>query len=179
MRRVITDKGDHAQPDVRARLVAHEMATHCSDAFFASTPPLEATRLHLSHAATKKKTPAGRYRELHFICIYIYIKKAYFNRIQQRTLHLCVHKELGPHMGPSPARKDVCVFGTRDAGKIWEETYAQALLDLGFRRGLSSPCSFSRRIFTRRWSCMETTSVLWDPARGCAATKLASGGCLS
>ena len=25
---------------------------------------------------------------------------------------------------------------------IWEETYSQALLDLGFRRGLASPCCF-------------------------------------
>ena len=36
---VITNNGDMAQPDVRARLVAQEINTHKSDEYFASTPP--------------------------------------------------------------------------------------------------------------------------------------------
>ena len=35
-----------------------------------------------------------------------------------------------------------CVYGTRDAGLIWEECYSKALTDMGFRRGISSPCCF-------------------------------------
>ena len=41
----VTNKGDHSQPDIRARLVAQEVNTYRSDDFFASTPPLEAKRL--------------------------------------------------------------------------------------------------------------------------------------
>ena len=35
-----------------------------------------------------------------------------------------------------------CCHGTRDAGALWEETYAQALISMVFRRGRSSPCVF-------------------------------------
>ena len=34
------------------------------------------------------------------------------------------------------------LYGTRDAGAIWEETYASALVDMGFTRGVASPCCF-------------------------------------
>ena len=35
------------------------------------------------------------------------------------------------------------MYGTRDAGAIWEGCYTQALLDIGFSHGVSSPCCFS------------------------------------
>ena len=35
-----------------------------------------------------------------------------------------------------------CVYGTRDAGMIWEETYATVLVNMGFKRGIASPCWF-------------------------------------
>ena len=35
-----------------------------------------------------------------------------------------------------------CLYGTRDAGSIWEECYTQCLVNLGFQQGKSSPCSF-------------------------------------
>ena len=35
-----------------------------------------------------------------------------------------------------------CVYGTRDAGMIWEETYRQALIDMGFGAGRANPCCF-------------------------------------
>ena len=48
-------------------------------------------------------------------------------------------------MGQKPkaiARMKRCVYGTRDAGMIWEECYSQALTQMGFRRGVASPCCF-------------------------------------
>ena len=45
MRWVLCNKGDEAHPDVRARLVACEVAKDQQPSFFASTPPLEAKRL--------------------------------------------------------------------------------------------------------------------------------------
>jgi len=34
------------------------------------------------------------------------------------------------------------LYGTRDAASNWEEHYTQVLIDIGFTRGLSSPCVF-------------------------------------
>ena len=49
---VDVDKGDEKSPDYRSRLVAKEFNTGQEDGLYASTPPLEALRWILSHAAT-------------------------------------------------------------------------------------------------------------------------------
>ena len=49
------NKGDASQPIVRCRYVAQEIAFSRSDDFFAATPPLEALRLLISHAASNRK----------------------------------------------------------------------------------------------------------------------------
>ena len=114
---------------------AQEVNTYKSDDLFASTLPLEAKRLLLSQLATQRTTKDGRALEVSFIDI----KKAYFNGIPKRKLHLYLPREMG--LGTKAvAHLRRCVCGTRDAGMIWEETCTQALLDLGFRRGLASPC---------------------------------------
>ena len=41
------------------------------------------------------------------------------------------------------ARLDRCMYGTRDAGAIWETVYTDALISLGFKQGFASPCCFS------------------------------------
>ena len=40
------------------------------------------------------------------------------------------------------ARQTRCVYGTRDAGMIWEETYRIALENCGFISGAANPCMF-------------------------------------
>ena len=35
-----------------------------------------------------------------------------------------------------------CVYGTRDAGAIWEDTYRDLLESIGFVSGKASPCVF-------------------------------------
>ena len=50
---------------------------------------------------------------------------------------------LPKEMGLPPdtvARQVRCVYGTRDAGKLWEETYTVAMESLGFKAGESNPC---------------------------------------
>ena len=118
-------------------MVACEVNTYSSDEFFAATPPLEAKRLLLSELATRRRLGDGRALEVSFIDI----KKAYFNGIPRRDLHLFVPKELG--LGTKAiAHLKRCVYGTRDAGLIWEDCYASALVNMGFRRGVSRPCCF-------------------------------------
>ena len=46
------DKGDEKKPDYRSRLVAKEFNNGQEEGLYASTPPLEALRWILSHAAT-------------------------------------------------------------------------------------------------------------------------------
>ena len=114
---VITDKCDEATPDIRARLVAQEINTFKSDEFFASTPPLEAKRLLLSQFATERKLSDGRPLEVSFIDI----KQAYVNAVPTRKLHLILPREMG--LGPKAVvHLRRCVYGTRDAGMLWEET---------------------------------------------------------
>ena len=40
------------------------------------------------------------------------------------------------------ARLDKCMYGTRDAGAIWESVYCSALVKIGFTQGTASPCCF-------------------------------------
>jgi hypothetical protein len=56
---VDVNKGDLKRPVVRSRFVAKEFAAKRSDEFFAATPPLEARRMLLSHAATGRRTGKG------------------------------------------------------------------------------------------------------------------------
>ena len=38
-----------------------------------------------------------------------------------------------------------CVYGTRDAGAIWEETYRCVLVNAGFTPRIASPCIFHQK----------------------------------
>ena len=60
MRWVLCNKGDSINPDVRARLVACEVAKDKQSAFYASTPPLEAKKALFSRYSaerTRKNRP--------------------------------------------------------------------------------------------------------------------------
>ena len=134
-RLVIHNKGDEAHPDVRARLVACELNTYQTDEFYASTPPLEAKRLLLSMMATQRTTQDGRPLEISFVDV----KKAYFHGVPRRNLHLFLPRELG--LGKNAVAHLLrCVYGTRDAGQIWEDVYAHTLVKLGFKRCVANPC---------------------------------------
>ena len=52
VRWVDVNKGDSQDPEYRSRLVGREFNVGKDDALYAATPPLEALRLIISHAAT-------------------------------------------------------------------------------------------------------------------------------
>ena len=131
------NKGDAMNPDIRARLVACEVNRGDKhDAFFASTPPLEATKMLFAQYA-KERTRAGQKLRLSFVDV----RKAYFNGIPKRAIYMAFPREMGmpSHLVAKQVR---CVYGTRDAGAIWEDTYRGALELLGFESGSASPCCF-------------------------------------
>ena len=134
---VLCNKGDSANPDVRARLVATEINKDGRNDFFsASTPPLEGKKLIFAKFVSERHRK-GKPLRLSFVDI----RKAYFNGIPQRSIFMKIPPEMG--LGSDVVAKQVrCVYGTRDAGKIWEDTYTQVLLAMGFEVGASNPCVF-------------------------------------
>ena len=62
---VLSNKGDNASPDCRARYVACEIHTYEDSFFFAATPPLEATMILIPQMATE------RFRDGHTLKIQI------------------------------------------------------------------------------------------------------------
>ena len=98
--------------------------------------------LLLSQLSSQRKTVNGETRDVSFIVI----KKAYFNELSKRCLHLFRPRELGLGGKAMPHLRR-CAYGTRDAGMIWEETYTHALIDMGFRRGLASPRCFYHAVW--------------------------------
>ena len=72
---------------------------------------------------------------------FVDIRKAYFNALPKRDLHVYLPKELGAPKG-MVGKLLRCVYGTRDAGQLWEDTYANFLISIGFGRGVGSPCCF-------------------------------------
>ena len=131
---VMCNKGDSEEYDVRARLVACEVNDSKSDAFFASTPPLEPKRLLFSQYSSRRYSDAGEPLVLSFVDV----KKAYFNAKPVRYIHLTFPKEMGAPAG-KVAHLLRCVYGTRDAGLLWEDTYSQCLEAMGFVRRVSNP----------------------------------------
>ena len=134
---VLCNKGDAAEPDIRARLVACEVNKDGkNDNFFASTPPLEAKKLLFARFA-KERQRGSEPLQLSFVDI----RKAYFNGIPKRPVFIQFPKELG--LPTNVVGKLVrCAYGTRDAGAIWEDTYRGALEEMGFISGMASPCCF-------------------------------------
>ena len=144
---IMCNKGDSTNPDMRARLVACEVNKEGkNDLFHASTPPLEAKKALFSQYASQR-TRGGKPLRLSFVDI----RKAYFNGIPTRSVYMSLPRELG--LPPNLVAKQIrCVYGTRDAGKIWESCYSEALVDMGFIAGTGSPCCFYHP--TRQLHCV-------------------------
>ena len=123
---VICTKNDPSNPDIRARLVAQEVNTHADHAFFAATPPLESKRMLFSQWSTER-TREGAPLKLSFVDI----RKAYFNGRPSRKLFVRPPPEMG--LGKNMlCRLDRCMYGTRDAGSIWEHVYGESLISMRF-----------------------------------------------
>ena len=135
------NKGDSANPDVRARLVAQEVNTYQEEAYFAATPPLECKRALISQMVTER-TRNGAPLKLCFVDV----RKAYFNGRPTRNLYVRLPKEMGlPRSMLGKLQR--CLYGTRDAGHIWEAVYGDALIKMGFIQGVASPCCFFHPIW--------------------------------
>ena len=68
---------------------------------------------------------------------FIDVRKACFNAPPKRMLYVKLPVELGFSKSMA-ARLDKCMYGTRDAGALWEQCYADALCAMGFVQGKAS-----------------------------------------
>ena len=121
------NKGDAINPDMRARLVACEVNKEGkNDLFYASTPPLESKKILFSRFSSERHRN-GQPLRLSFVDI----RKAYVNGRPRQDAFMSLTKELG--LAPNLVARQVrCVYGTRDAGMIWEDCYKDALESMGF-----------------------------------------------
>jgi hypothetical protein len=133
---VDVNKGDFLRPVVRSRFVAKEFADKRSDEFFAATPPLEALRMILSHAASGRKSGKGGRKIL-----VIDARKAHLHAMAERLVYVDLPPEVRQPGKCALLRR--CLYGTRDAPARWEAFLAAELLKMGFVRGKASPCCFS------------------------------------
>ena len=113
------NNGDDHEPDSCARLVACEVNENKgtgNQGFFASTPPLEALKSLLSDYVSRRWHTDGSPLQVSFVDI----KKAYFHATPVRNIHLSFPRETGLPKGLC-AHLLRCVYGTRDAGLLWED----------------------------------------------------------
>ena len=129
---VDVNKGDLEKPVARSRYVAKEFANTKSDDVFSPTPPLEALRLLLSHAASGRSSSTGG-RKIRAVDA----RKAHLHAFAERHLYVVLPPEVRV---PGMLRRSL--YGTRDALARWEAFLSKQLEDKGFVRGLASPCCY-------------------------------------
>lgn len=152
---VLCNKGDSVNPDVRARLVATEVNKDGrTDHFAASTPPLEGKKALFAKFASQRRQGKEALR-----ISFVDIRKAYFNAIPERAIFMKLPPEMG--MGPHMVARQVrCVYGTRDAGRLWEDCYTQVLENCGSTKVGACTMIWSARRLSLAISSL-ASSMIW------------------
>ena len=136
VRWVDVNKGDATDRNYRSRLVGREFNAGRDDTLYASTPPLEALRVVTSYAATE--VPGEERREI-IVCD---VRRAYVYAKINRDVYVELPAEDPHHGGDLVGKLRLCLYGTRDAAKSWQETLSAHLESVGFSRGRGHPSVF-------------------------------------
>ena len=146
---VDVNKGDEQNPKYRSRLVAREIRKPGEDSIFAPTPPLEALRTVLSHAATdmpgRKKHVRDEVSDDRTQVSVIDIKRAYFNAKkspEDNPTYVDLPEEDTDKARGMCGLLRVHMYGTRAAADGWHHEYSHALVTIGFTKGDASACVF-------------------------------------
>lgn len=135
---VEVNKGDADVPDCRSRFVGREFNIGRDDNLYAATPPLEALRWVLSFAGT---WPRGSRRMRRSVMIND-VRRAYFYAKIQRDVYIEVPRE-DRRAGPDVlGNLRLCLYGTRDSAKGWQEELDQQLENIVCARGVGHPSVF-------------------------------------
>ena len=137
---VDVNKGDKVNPEYRSRLVAKEIKTDKRNDLFAATPPLEGKKLLFSLSVTEGIGHDKRNRKGGMKLDFIDIRRAFFHARANRPVYVKLpDEEYQPGMC---GRLNKAMYGTRDAAQNWEIAYAEFMEEIGFTRGIVSPCVF-------------------------------------
>ena len=96
---------------------------------YAATPPLKALRLIISHAATYQDSGPQR------VIVINDVRRAYSYAKINRDVDIELPKEDPKYGTGLPSKLKLCLYGTRDAAKGWQETLSAHFVGIGFERG--------------------------------------------
>ena len=145
------NKGDDKTPNYRSRMVGKEFNDSVLEGLFAATPPLEALRLLLSHAASFCPTSgiyAGGSGGTMTHCRSLLIadvSRAFFEAPAKRDLCVELPEEAlatGETTFDTVGKLKASLYGTRDASMNWQEEVAKCMLRWGFKVGRYNPCMY-------------------------------------
>ena len=100
------------------------------DDLFAETPPLEAKRILMSRAVTRRRDQ--RKRKLMFIDV----RKAHLNPKCEGDVYIELPEECGAPEGMC-GKLNYWLYGFRPAAAAWEKHYSELIEGVGFERGVS------------------------------------------
>ena len=108
------------------------------DTLYAALSTLEALRCVLSFAATRVAEEPDQRR-----CVMINgVRRAYLYARARRDIYIEIPAE-DPDGGPDVLGKlELCLYGTRDVAKGWQDTLSDQLVSCGFVRGVGHPSVF-------------------------------------
>ena len=143
------------RPNYRSRMVGKELNDSVLEGLFAATPPLEALRLLLSHAASYSPPygiPAAGSRLTMEHCRSLLIadvSRAFFEAPAKRDLCVELPEEAlvaGETVADTVGKLKASLYGTRDASMNWQEEVSKCMVKWGLRWGVSIPaCTTVRR----------------------------------
>ena len=136
---VDVNKGDKVNPKYRSRLVA-KIKTDKRNYLFAATPPLEGKKLLFPLAVTEGIGWDRQNRRRGMKLDFIDIRRAFFHAKANRPVYVQLPNEESQE--GMCGRLNKAMYGTRDAAQNWEMAYAEFMEDIGFVRGILSPCVF-------------------------------------
>ena len=137
VRWVDRSKKDETNPQYRSRIVAKEIKTFANPDLFAATPPVEYIRFLLSCVASSQWSAQPTRLMVQDV------SKAYFFADATRRVFVEIPEEdfePGDEHRCALLLKSLC--GTCDAALNRAECYTSKLLNIGFSKGASSPCTF-------------------------------------
>ena len=127
-----TNKADEENPEYRSRLVGREFKTETDDSLYASTPPLESLRVVLSWASTVQVENCFHEHEV----MINDVRRAYFYAKASRNLFIELPDEDARKEPGVVGRLNLCLYGTRDAARSWQQTLTDHLVKIGFTKGV-------------------------------------------
>ena len=138
-----TNKGDAANPFIRARLVAQEFkrvsefTPEDASSTFAATPPLESLKFMLGRCMTANRRAPAEVKVQGFCDI----SRAHFHSPARRTIVIKVPRE-DDDCKSGYAVLDKAMCGAKDATQCFDVASENAMTAMGHDRGTLSPCLY-------------------------------------